>query len=81
MAVNTKMIYAVSLFAHKDFENTHHEWWLDTSLTFSHSATYFEAVSEDEASGRANRLCKEYFPESEGWKAHSVHFVEIKFKK
>lgn len=68
--------------AHKGFETTCDDYWTEkVQLVYSHIAIYFSAVSEDEANGKAMRMCKEHFPEKDGWKEHSTDFREIKFKK
>jgi hypothetical protein len=74
-------LYAVSLVAHGDIKESVEDWSVKASVSWSHIATYFYACSDDEASGKALRLCKEWFPESSGYTSHNYHVVAIKFKK
>lgn len=76
-----KKLYAVSLMAHKDIKTEEDGWWWSNTIDMTHTAAYFTAVSRDEADGKAARLCKESFPEEDGWIKHSISVLEIKNDK
>lgn len=73
-------LYAVSLLAFKDFKFDSNDCGYTAGVKYSHLATYFSAVNEDEANGKALRLCKEYFPEKDGWTTHKYSVMLIKLK-
>ncbi len=42
---------------------------------FFHCVAILRARSKDEATGKGLRLCRQHYPESEGYLNHSVSFV------
>lgn len=57
------MIYAISILAHKIIKS---------NVTMRHLVGSVEAVSEDEARGKASRLGLKHYPPQNGWKEHHV---------